>query len=95
MLLVQSGAGPGEDDWKKVTLVSDIDFSFADPHSPWQHGVNENTNGRLRHHFSKGSDLSVHTEADLDVVAVKLNDRPRERLQFTKPIEAIGPLLLR
>ncbi len=68
---------------------------FCDPHLPWQRGVNENTNGLLRQYFSKGSDLSVHTEADLDAVAAELKDRPRRRLGFRKPIEIIGPLLLR
>jgi IS30 family transposase len=82
-------------DWKQVKVAADIDIYFADPHSPWQRGVNENTNGLLRQYFPKGSDLSVHTEADLDAVAAELNDRPRKRLKFRKPIEEIGPLLLR
>ncbi|MEP7369831.1 MAG: hypothetical protein ABI662_09265 [Dermatophilaceae bacterium] len=49
----------------------------------------------LRQHFPKGTHLSVHSEADLDWVAAELNDRPRKRLAFKKPIEQIGPLLLR
>ncbi len=53
------------------------------------------SNGLLRQYFPKGTDLSVHTEAHLDIVAAELNDRPRKRLQFKKPIEMIGPLLLR
>ena len=53
------------------------------------------SNGLLRQYFPKGSDLSVHTDADLDWVAAELNDRPRKRLAFKKPIEQIGPLLLR
>ena len=53
------------------------------------------SNGLLRQYFPKGSDLSVHTEADLEAVAAQLNDRPRKRLEFRKPIEEIGPLLLR
>ncbi|MGH3496345.1 MAG: IS30 family transposase, partial [Nocardioidaceae bacterium] len=68
---------------------------FCDPHSPWQRATNENTNGLLRQYFPKGTDLSVHTEEHLDAVAAELNDRPRKRLQFKKPIELIGPLLLR
>ena len=87
--------GPEMRDWKQVKVASDIDIYFADPHSPWQRGINENTNGLLRQYFPKGSDLSVHSEADLDAVAAELNDRPRKRLQFRKPIEEIGPLLLR
>jgi len=54
-----------------------------------------NTNGPLRQYFTKGTDLSVHTQSDLDWVAAELNDRPRKRLAFAKPIEEIGPLLLR
>ena len=87
--------GPEMRDWKHVTIEADIDIYFCDPHSPWQRGTNENTNGLLRQYFPKGSDLSIHTEADLDWVAQELNDRPRKRLHFRKPIEEIGPLLLR
>jgi len=53
------------------------------------------SNGLLRQYVPKGTDLSVHSEADLDWVAAELNDRPRKRLAFKKPIEQIGPLLLR
>ena len=53
------------------------------------------SNGLLRQYFPKGTDLSVRTEAHLDAVAAELNDQPRKRLQFKKPIEMIGPLLLR
>ncbi len=81
-------------DWKQIKLAADIEVYFADPHSPWQRPVNENTNGLLRQYFPKGSDLSVHSEADLDAVAAELNGRPRKRLEFRKPIEDIGPLLL-
>lgn len=87
--------GPEMRDWKQVQVASDIDIYFADPHSPWQRPSNENTNGLLRQYFPKGSDLAMHTEADLDAVAAELNDRPRKRLQFKKPIEMIGPLLSR
>ncbi|GAA1755488.1 hypothetical protein GCM10009747_12100 [Agromyces humatus] len=62
---------------------------------PWQRGTNENTNGLLRQYFPKGTDLSIHSAADLDWVAQALNDRPRKRLAFKKPIELIGDLLLR
>jgi IS30 family transposase len=77
------------------TTVTDIPVYFCDPHSPWQRGSNENTNGLLRQYFPKGTDLSVHSAIDLDWVATELNDRPRKRLGFAKPIEEIGPLLLR
>src|ERR1035437_3399398 len=81
-------------DWKQVAVAADIDIYFCDPHSPWQRGTNENTNGLLRQYFPKGTDLSVHSAIDLDFVADELNDRPRKRLAFRKPIEQIGPLLL-
>jgi transposase, IS30 family len=81
--------------WKEVSVAADIDIYFCDPHAPWQRGTSENTNGLLRQYFPKGTDLSVHSATDLDWVATELNDRPRKRLGFAKPIEEIGPLLLR
>jgi IS30 family transposase len=81
-------------DWKQVKLAADIAIFFCDPHSPWQRATNENTNGLLRQYFPKGTDLSVHSAADLDWVAAELNDRPRKRFGFAKPDELIGPLLL-
>lgn len=82
-------------DWKQVQIAADIAIYICDPKSRWQRATNENTNGLLRQYFPKGTDLSAHTEAHLEVVAAELNDRPRKRLQFKKPIEMIGPLLLR
>jgi len=87
--------GPEMRDWKEVSVAADIDIYFCDPHAPWQRGTSENTNGLLRQYFPKGTDLSVHSAIDLDWVATELNDRPRKRLGFAKPIEEIGPLLLR
>ncbi|MDQ3431306.1 MAG: IS30 family transposase [Actinomycetota bacterium] len=87
--------GPEMRDWKTVSVTADIEIFFCDPHAPWQRATNENTNGLLRQYFPKGSDLAVHSAADLDWVAAELNDRPRKRLGFRKPIEEIGPLLLR
>ena len=87
--------GPEMRDWKQVSVAADVDIYFCDPHAPWQRGTNENTNGLLRQYFPKGTDLSVHTAADLNAVADELNDRPRKRLGFRKPIEQIGPLMLR
>ena len=86
--------GPEMGKWQQVSVDADIDIYFCDPHAPWQRATNENTNGLLRQYFPKSSDLSVHTAADLDWVAAELNDRPRKRLGFAKPIEQIGPLLL-
>jgi IS30 family transposase len=88
--------GPGIEmqDWKSVKMDAGIDIYFCDPHSPWQRGINENTNGPLRRYFPKGTDLSIHSAEDLDWVAQELNDRPRKRLEFTKPIELIEGLLL-
>ncbi len=87
--------GPEMRDWKHVAVDAGIDIYFCDPHSPWQRGTNENTNGLLRQYFPKGSDLSIHSAADLNSVAQELNDRPRKRLAFKKPIELIGDVLLR
>jgi transposase, IS30 family len=67
---------------------------FCDPHAPWQRASNENTNGLLRQYFPKGTDLTVHSELDLDQVADELNDRPRKRLGFYKPTEPLAELLL-
>jgi transposase, IS30 family len=85
--------GPEMRDWKQVAVAADVEIFFCDPHKPWQRGTNENTNGLLRQYFPKGSDLSVHSEADLDWVAAELNDRPRKRFGFRKPDELIGHLL--
>ena len=82
-------------DWQHVSVAADIDIYFCDPHAPWQRATSENTNGLLRQYFPKGTDLSLHSAVDLDWVATELNDRPRKRLGFAKPIEEIGPLLLR
>jgi IS30 family transposase len=82
-------------EWKDVSVAADIDIYFCDPHSPWQRGTSENTNGLLRQYFPKGTDLSLHSAVDLDWVATELNDRPRKRLGFAEPIKEIGPLLLR
>ena len=81
-------------DWKRVSIEADIEIYFRDPHSPWQRGSNANTTTLLRQFLPKGTDLSIHSAEDLDWVAAELNDRPRKRLQFQKPIGAIGELLL-
>jgi transposase, IS30 family len=77
----------------QITLATDLEIYFCDPHSPWQRGSNENTNGLLRQYFPKGTDLSVHSRQRLEEVAAELNSRPRKTLGWKTPAEALDQVL--
>ena len=67
------------------TVATDVQVYFCDPQNPWQRGTNENTNLLLRQYFPRGTDLSVHSQAQLDQVALRLNQRPKKTLGFETP----------
>lgn len=76
-------------DHKTFTLATDVKVYFCDPRSPWQRGTNENTNRLLRQYFPKGADLSAYSQAELNQVARKLNQRPRKTLGYETPADKL------
>ena len=76
-----------------IAIAAELDIYFCDPHSPWQRGSNENTNGLLRQYFPKGTDLSGYHRDYLDFVEAQMNNRPRKRLDWHTPAEALDRLL--
>ena len=76
-------------------MATDVKVYFCDPQSPWQRGSNENTNGLLRQYFPKKTDLSDYTQSDLNKVALRLNQRPRETLGFQTPASKLQKVLRR
>jgi IS30 family transposase len=80
-------------DHNRFTVAADIEVYFCDPQHPWQRGSNEDTNGLLRQYFPKGTDLSVYSQARLNAVARRLNERPRKTLNFDTPAERFNQIV--
>jgi IS30 family transposase len=78
---------------RDFTVATDVQVYFCDPHSPWQRGSNENTNGLLRQYFPKGTDVSLYSQAHLNKIALRLNQRPRKTLGFRTPADKLREVL--
>ena len=80
-------------DHVNFTIATKIKVYFCDPHSPWQRGTNENTNGLLRQYLPRLTDLSIYSQRDLDTIAASLNNRPRQTLGWKTPSQALEQAL--
>jgi IS30 family transposase len=80
-------------DHKSFTIATKVQVYFCDPHSPWQRGSNENTNGLLRQYFPKATDLSRFSQTYLNKIALRLNQRPRQTLGFKTPADRLRAVL--
>jgi IS30 family transposase len=78
---------------KPLSLATDVQVYFCDPRSPWQRGSNENTNGLLRQYLPRSTDLSRISQSQLNVIALRLNQRPRKTLDFETPADRLQTVL--
>lgn len=78
---------------KAFSVATNVQVYFCDPRSPWQRGSNENTNGLLRQYFPRGTDLSSISQAQLNAIALRLNQRPRKTLGFETPVDKLREVL--